>query len=101
MSHATAWKRSPKKSSCPRHAPDSMQEHQRRQSGIAGGFVTEAAIPGFHGREMRHARPPDQPDLLMLTGLRRLESNNFIFKTIVQPSGSHSLASGGRKFTSC
>ncbi len=39
----------------PRRAADSVQEHQRRQGGIAGGFVTEAAIPGFHGREIRHA----------------------------------------------
>src|SRR5882724_3204001 len=29
----------------------------------------------------------------MLTGLRRLESNNFIFKTIVQPSGSRTRRS--------
>src|ERR1700730_12824101 len=53
----------------PRRAADSVQEHQRRQGGIAGGLVTEAAIPGFHGREMRHAGPPDKSDPSMLTGL--------------------------------
>src|SRR5216683_2956859 len=74
----------------PRRAADSMQEHQRRQSGIADGFVTEAAIPGFHGREIRHAGPPDKSNPPMLTGLPRLESNNFIFKTISEPSGSRS-----------
>src|SRR6266436_8488499 len=72
---------------CPRRAADSVQEHQRRQAGIAGGLITEAAIPGFHGREMRHAGPPVKSDLPMLTGPLRLKSNNFIFKAILDRRG--------------
>src|SRR5712664_1759097 len=105
MSHAMAWKRPAKKSSRPRRAADSVQEHQRRQGGIAGGLVTEAAIPGFHGREMRHAGPPDKSDLPMLTGLRCLERNILYLKQFFDratlAAADHPLASGGRKFTSC
>src|SRR5260370_10736699 len=90
---------------CPRRAADSVQEHQRRQAGIAGGDIAETAILGFHGREMRHAGPPGKSDLAMLTGPRRLKSNNFIFNAILALSAARrsdqSLASGGRKFTSC
>src|SRR5216684_2933811 len=71
----------------PRRAADSVQEHKRRQAGIAGGLITEAAIPGFHGREMRHAGPPVKSDLPMLTGPLRLKSNNFIFKAILDRRG--------------
>jgi hypothetical protein len=59
-----------------------MQEHQRPQSGIAGGLVTESAIAGFHGREMRHARAPVLSDLSMLAGPRCMKSNSFIFKAL-------------------
>ena len=44
----------------PRRAADAVQEHQRRRGGIAGGLVAEAAIPGFHGREIGHAGSPDK-----------------------------------------
>src|SRR5258705_12795053 len=81
-----------------------MQEQQRRQAGIAGGLIAKTAIFGFHGREMRHAGPPVKSDLAMLTGPRQLKSNNFIFKAILDRASSRfdqSLASRGRKFTSC
>src|SRR5882762_9496523 len=64
----------------PCRAADAMQEHQRRRSGIAGGLITETAIPGFHGRQLRHAGPPDKANLPMLTGLQAMKSNNFILK---------------------
>ena len=89
----------------PRRAADSMQEHQRRHAGVAGGHIAKTVIFGFHGREMRHAGPPVKSDLPMLTGPRRLKSNNFIFKAILGSSDARrfnqSLASGGRKLTSC
>src|SRR6476620_12167462 len=40
---------------CSRRATDSVQEHQRRQAGLAGGEIAETAILGFHRREIRHA----------------------------------------------
>src|SRR5439155_26756094 len=42
----------------PRRAAYSVQEHLRVAGGLAGGLITEPAVPGFHEREMRPVRPP-------------------------------------------
>src|SRR5260370_7821733 len=47
---------------CPRRAADSVQEHQRRQAGIAGGDIAETAFLGFHGPQMRPPAPPAKSD---------------------------------------
>src|ERR1700676_1833764 len=39
----------------PRRAAYSMQEHERRHAGIAGGLIAKTAIFGLHGHQMRHA----------------------------------------------
>src|SRR3979411_3136856 len=66
----------------PRRAADSVQEHQRLQRGVAGGLITEPAVPGFHEREMRHVRPPACRTCPMLTGPQSMKSGNFMFKPI-------------------
>jgi hypothetical protein len=37
---------------------------------------------------MKHAGPPVKSNLAMLTGPRRLKSNNFIFKAMLGPGGA-------------
>ena len=61
----------------PRRAANSVQEHQRRQIGIAGGLIGEAAVPGLDGRKIGHAGLPVLADTADATRPRRMKKRKF------------------------